>query len=506
MPGTVRRATEATLRISSAELASRLGDWNQARTVLYRALAGAVERLIREGQLAPGTRLPAGRSLAIQLNLSRGTVMAAYDLLREGDLVATLHGSGTVVRRDASPVSGPREAHLTMALPQESLLNGVGATAAGHIDLRSASWVGADAVGSIAAERLQRRLVEAALEGRYDRLGSLELRTAVAAHLSHAGLPTGPEELLITTGAQQGISLTVQLYVGPGDAVVVEDPTYPGAVEAMVAQQARIARVAIGPAGPELPLLCRSVERVRPRLVYLVPSVHNPTGVVMPALVRQRLVELIAGWDAVVVDDTTLAETQIDGVVPAPLAAYADERAAARIITVGSLSKSLWDGLRVGWVRATPTAIDRLARLKSVADLGTPRVTQVLAEEVLRTPDALFEERRRALRHRRDLLSALLARHLPEWSWSEPAGGLCLWVDTGRPDAAAFCALAGAYGVDVIPSTVSSATTRFPSHLRIPYAHPPEVLEEAVRRLSAAWSGHRRTAVLGQVEEGRAAV
>lgn len=478
------------MRISAAELSVRLGDWSAVETALYKALAGSVEALIREGRIPPDTQLPAERALAVEVNVSRGTVMAAYELLRESGSVTTLHGSGTVVRSEASPVSGPRESHLTTALPQDTLLDA--GAAAGHLDLRWASWRTTDQLMSALPDDLDiRSLLQVAAPTGDERLGSIRLREQVAAHLTTRGLPTTPAEVLITTGAQQAISLVVQLYVAHGERAVVEDPTYPGAVEVLVAQQARISRVPVWGAGTELTALRRTVEAERPRLLYLIPSVHNPTGAVMPAAARLRLAELLDGWTCVVIDDMTLAETQVTGPMPPPLASYVQD--ATRVVTVGSLSKVMWDGLRVGWVRASSTTIDRLARVKSIADLGTPRISQALAEELMTDAEKLFEERRTALRSHRDLLAGLLRRHVPDWRWDEPAGGLCLWVDTGRTDVAAFARTAGEFGVAIVPASVSSASDRFPRHLRLPYGLPPATLEEGVRRLATAWARHIST-------------
>lgn len=476
-----------TLRISAAELAARLGDWSGSGTALYKALAEALASLVRQGRIPPDTQLPAERILAVEINVSRGTVMAAYELLRESGFVSTLHGSGSVVRSEASPVSGPREAHLATALPQHTLLDAGGA--AGQLDLRSASWNDTEQLAAALPATLDARfLLEAAAPTGDARLGSPGLRQHVAAHLTRRGLATNPDQVLITTGAQQAISLVVQLYVAHGERAVVEDPTYPGAVEALVAQQARISRVPVWRGGTDLAALRQVVEGERPRLVYLIPSVHNPTGAVMPAAARLRLGELLDDWPCVVIDDMTLAETQFQGSIPPPLAAYASDP--TRVVTVGSLSKAMWDGLRVGWVRATTTTIDRLARLKGIADLGTPRVSQVLAEHLMGDADRLFAERRAALSGRCDFLEDLLRRHLPDWSWDAPAGGLCLWVDTGRGDVAAFCGTARELGVAIIPSSVSSASDRFPTHLRVPYGLPPPMLEQAILRLAAAWSRH----------------
>ena len=494
MTSTSRFAVRA-VKLTAPELAARLGGWTRPELDLYHALAQALEGLISRGNLPPGARLPAERTLAKQLNVSRGTVMSAFELLRQRRVVQTVHGSGTVVRPEASPVSGPREAHLTMALPTISLLDR-GLPDAGQIDLRAAAWSGTEAIEEVAELRLHACLAATAYAG-HDLLGLPELRLILAEQLTREGLPTDPDEILITTGAQQAISLITDLYVGAGDDVVVEEPTYPGAIEVLLAQQANVRRVPVGPAGVSLPALSRVVQTANPRLVYLVPSVHNPTGVVMPAAARRRLGELLSSWNVLVVDDMTLAHTQIDGRLLPPLASFADPLAAEHVLTVGSLSKSVWDGLRVGWIRASRARIARLARLKSLADLGTPMFTQAIAAQLLRSDTELFARRRTQLCNRREALERLLHEQLPTWHWHTPAGGLCLWIDTGLDDTSELCGVARRHGVEILPAYTTSATDRFPGHLRLPYGHPVAVLEEGISRLAAAWRelvAPRRTA------------
>lgn len=466
--------------------ARQLDDWGRDAPVRYHALAGAIERLIREGELAPHARLPAERRLAGELVLSRGTVTAAFELLRQRGLIETRRGSGSFVLRAGSPVSGPREAHLTSGLPRESLLWPRQEKHPEMIDLRAAHWVGAPEVEGV-LDNAMRQLRRVLQGGGYDVLGERRLREAVAARFDDLGVPTSPDEILITSGAQQAISLIVQLLVGAGDTVVVEDPTFPGAVEAVVAQQANPLPVPTGEVGIELPRLSAAVAQARPRLMYLMSSVHNPTGVVMPPGARQRLAELLTGWDLTVLDDTALLETQRRGRIVAPLVGHVDPPATDRVLTVGSLSKSIWGGLRIGWIRASRPMVGRLARLKGVADLGTSPIPQLVAAELLAGDTRLIDRRRQDQAARQDALETELARQLPGWAFTPPAGGLCLWVDLGIEDAAAFLPFASEAGVALAPSRAFSWTGRHPGHVRLPFSEHPEVLAQAVTRLHRAW-------------------
>lgn len=472
------------------DLAARLGRWQDRGGPLYVALADTLAALVRSGELPPDTRLPSERRLADTLRVSRGTVMAAYDHLRDQALVATRRGSGTTVLRAGSPVSGPREAHVAATLTHRSIFRGFLGLDEDQIDMCGAYWTGGDDLPNAPFERALRRLPAERTSHGYSPFGLEVLREAIAGRLTAAGLPTTGDQLLITTGAQQAIALITQLAVAPGDTVVTEATTYPGALEALMAQQARVVPVGVSGAGVDLTELQRAVATHAPRLVYLIPSVHNPTGVTMPGPARARLAELAADWDTLLVDDRTLADTQWDGAPPLPIAAHVDDDTAARVLTVGSTSKTLWGGLRIGWIRAGGPILQRLARLKSIVDLGTPVASQLVATEFLAHQDDLLAARRQGLHDRYLALTGALADRV-DWAWQPPVGGLCLWVDLGGASADDFCRVAADHGVSLVPGSVASATGHAPSRLRLPFGQPPEVLTEAARRLGAAWEDYR---------------
>lgn len=478
--------------IEAVEVRDRLGSWERGDDALYEALSRRIAGLIREGVLPADARLPAERRLADVLNISRGTVMAAYEQLRERGLVQTRHGSGTVVRSDASPVTGPREAHVNNALPHNSIYTGMLRLDESAIDLRGAYWVGTDDLPDDAFDAVGRDLAAHRDGHGYMPLGLPALRELIAQQLTTEGVPTRPQEVLVTTGAQQAISMIAELLVGQGDAVAVEEPTFPGALESFLARQATIRWAPTSAAGVDLNALDRTVRDAHARLVYLIPSIHNPTGVSMPGPARQRLVELAAGWDAVIVDDRTLSSTAFEpGAEGPPLAALAEGPVADRILTVGSLSKSLWGGLRIGWIRGAEPLLARIARIKTLSDLGTPLASQVIAVRLLEDATDVVQARRGAIRQRHDLLVDLLGQHLPDWRWIEPAGGLCLWIDLQGSSSVEFTTIANRHAVGLVPGTVASAARAYADHLRLPYGHPPAIIEEAVHRLADAWDEYR---------------
>ncbi|MGO4757733.1 PLP-dependent aminotransferase family protein, partial [Streptomyces sp. 2MCAF27] len=219
----------------------------------------------------------------------------------------------------------------------------------------------------------------------YHPSGHPHLRRAVADHYTRRGVPTDPEQVLVTNGGQQALSLLARAFVEPGGTVLVEAPTYPGALEAFHERAAALRTLPTGLDGFEAAV--RTPSR-RPELAYLVATHHNPTGSVLPPLARRRLAVAAATADVPLIDDEVLAHLGFPGRrTPPPLAAYSDT-----VITMGSLSKSVWGGLRVGWIRATSPVIDRLARLRAVHDLGGNFPAQLAAAELLPRLETLCQD------------------------------------------------------------------------------------------------------------------
>lgn len=474
-----------------SSLRDLLGEWEVDDRPLYESLARRLGQLVDDASLPAGVRLPAERQLATVLNVSRGTVVRAYEWLRERDMVHTRHGSGTVVGSEGTPLPSPREARVAASLPTDTIYAGMHPDAE-VISLRGAYWVGAEGLPREPMEQAVRD-VEVLMAGHgYSPSGLPELRMAIARHLSERGIETTPDQVLPTTGAMQAISLVTQLRVGAGDLVVTEALSYPGALDTFRMADANVVGVPIGRDGVDVGELVSLVRRRRPRLLYLVPSHHNPTGTVLPRAARKLLLEGLHGTDTMVIDDIVMEETWLDEPPPPPLAHDAPADVRAQILTVGSLSKMIWGGLRTGYVRGPATTIARLARIKAVTDLGSSVVSQALALRLLHHLDQILPGRRAELRLRHGALEEALAQHLPDWHWTPPAGGLALWVDLGWGSSVEFGPFAARHGVGIAPGTVfSTSGGGGRHHLRVPYSQRPELLVEAVRRLALAWAEYR---------------
>lgn len=321
----------------------------------------------------------------------------------------------------------------------------------------------------------------------YTALGLPALRRAIANYYNEAGLPTTENQILVTTGAQQAISLVAACYLQRGDNVILENPTYFGAIDALRAAGARLLGLRVKQHGIRPELLRAQVEASLPRLIYLQPTFQNPTGTVLPIFQRREIVRLAAEFNLPIVEDNTLADLALTQNTPAPLATYAQ---AANIITIGSMSKLFWAGLRVGWIRAPQSVIGRLGRVKVVNDLGSSIINQAIAAHLIPETNQIKTLRRTELGVKLELLEGLLASCLPDWKWVRPPGGIFLWVKLPLGEASAFAQVALRYGVVIVPGTTMSLDDSHSDYLRLPFSLEAATLTEGIKRLAAAWEAY----------------
>ena len=458
--------------INGPHLARLLGAWRSSDTA-YSALAGAIRLLVLDGRLPLRTRLPGERELAIALGVSRTTATAAYDALRDQGFLVSRRGSGSWTGLPADRLSAP-----TRLEPRgsETLIDlSFAAPAAPAGALHHAL--------SAATVQLPRHLPASG----YDVLGLEVLRAAIAAHLTRRGVATAPEQVLVTAGAQHALMLLLHLLAGPGDRVLVEHPTYPNALEAIRAVGARPVPVALSADGWDLEMHAATLRQAAPRMSYVIPDNQNPTGLTLPDSDRAALVEQARSTRSLLVVDETMAEIRLDDDAPgnAPMAGY--DPAGDTVVAIGSMSKAFWAGLRIGWIRASPTLVRQLALVRATIDLCSPVVEQLMAAELLADPDAVLLPQRDALRARRDALAAALGAALPGWNFRLPAGGLSLWAELDAPASSTLAAVAERHGVRLAAGPRFGVDGAFERFLRLPYTLPEQQLSDAVERLAVAW-------------------
>jgi len=473
-------------RLTAAALLRLVGgDLQGGRGPAFRSLASAIARAVERGELRGATLLPSERSLAAELGMSRGTVVAAFDVLREDGVVLRRRGSGTWVR--SSPANDglvDTYEHQAAARARRLTARVIDVPEGDIIDLGLSVLDGPWELDGIDLDVALSELVAAGGRHGYLPNGTEELRDAIARRYSRQGMATSAAQISITHGAQHALSLAARLLVHPGDTVAIESPTFPGAIDAFSRAGARFTTVPSDSGGAVVAELDAALRSGRNRLAYVVPSCHSVTGAVMPEHRRREIAAAVDDGVSWLIEDETLAPLRFAGTAPPPIAAFGRSD---RHLVIGSLSKEVWAGLRIGWVRADPAVVARLARWRAATDLGASIQSQVVALRCLEGLEERTDRLRSELAARAEGLRALLARELPSWSVQPPDGGLSLWCTLPAPLADALAVVAPAHGVSILPGSATSADDVFGDRVRLSFAQRPEVLAEAVRRLASAW-------------------
>ena len=493
----------AAAAISPEALADLLGRWPTSDGALYRLLAARIGRLADTGELPAGVRLPPERALAASLSVSRNTVALAYQVLRDEGMAASRQGSGTrLVPHRTTPAAVHRAngffTGLLSAPPAFDL-------SVAAVDCAPQVAAALQDPGTVLdhSERVQLTRGTGYLP-----YGLPELRAAIASMLTTIhGVPTTPDQVLVTTGGQQALDLLLRCEVAPGHPVVTDNPTYPGFIDALYRSGARPVGVQVG----DMARLADAVTVHQPALVYLTPTHQNPTGLVLPAAERHEIVALARRHPGVTfIDDMTLAELPLGsgtstglstglstgtsatsemngfntGPPPPPLAALAPRL--PNVVTVGSFSKTYWGGLRTGWVRAPEGIIARLAAAKAASDLGSPPYEQAILAALVRSAhEEIIAHRADWARQRYAAVAAALTTFLPAWSWVPPAGGLTIWARRpGDADSGGFAQAALRRGIAVVPGRLLSVSAERSPWLRLAFTLSPDDLTTAVKSLA----------------------
>jgi DNA-binding transcriptional MocR family regulator len=463
-------------RISPASIVRLLGAWRGERVgPAYGQLADRLRLLILDGRLALDVVLPGERELACALEVSRTTVTAALARMRDDGFLERRQGAGARTRLPAGP--GERGGGL-IAGPQ----------AEGVLDLASAAPPASEAVHGAYAAALSALPAHLPQTG-YGVLGLPGLREAVAERYTRRGLPTAPEQIMITNGAQHALALMLRLLAGPGDRVVIDHPTYPHAIDAVQRASCRAVPVGLPGDGWEVEGVAAAMSQSGPRLAYFIADFHNPTGRWMSPETRGAIAAAARRTRTTLVFDETLVDLWLD----APITPYAFDDPGDGVVRLGSTGKSYWGGLRLGWIRADAQTIQALGPRRASIDLGTPLLEQLAAVHLLTGDEAPLAARREMLRARRDHLLARMADQLADWRVSSPPGGLSLWAELPAPVSSALTATSERFGLRLAAGPRFGVDGAFERFLRIPFTLSPEDLSEAVARLAVAYERLRPT-------------
>jgi len=470
----------------------------------YRQLADAFAGAISRGELAAGARLPAERELSTRLGVSRTTTVNAYRELAARGLVRGQVGRGTFVCANPEEGEAPFAWRGKLARAAERALDPAMAALLRDAAPDTISFApGLTALDCFPAE-LFRELTDAILRRRGTTalgLGPTEgqplLRQVLAAR--HG---VRPSRVLVLAGSQQGLDLIARCLLDPGDVVVVDRPGYLGAIHTFRAAGARLVGWDTARADPEE--LEDLLLRHRPKLLYTNPTFQNPTGNVLPLAARRALLDLAARYRLPVVEDEPYRELFFEA-PPPPALRELDEQGV--VIGLGTFSKSLAPGLRLGWLVAPEAIVDQLAILKARADVFSPGLTQLAAAELLagRHFDGHLRRLRAELARRHGAMLAAIARHLPAGAViPRPVqGGLYLWCRLGRGlDGRALLPRAQAAGVGFVEGEQFYADGAGRREIRLCFGGvPPARIGEGIRRLGGVIADEYSAAAL--VQPGR---
>lgn len=461
-------------------------DRTSARS-LYQQIAAEVQQRIRSGALPAGARLPTVRDLANQLGVTRLTVHSAYGELQAGGWVEATVGRGTFVT--AQRESQPSAANLGREFSPHGLISDMQRMAQ-LPGMRSLAM--ADAAAEFHPRREFGRAIESALAhdstaalGYTAAQGEPLLRTVLAELVHQRGIQCGPDDVVVTSGVTQGLALVARALAAPGDTVIVEQPTYVGAINVLGHQNLRLIGVPVDQDGIIVTELEALIIAHRPRFIYTMPAFHNPSGVCLSSERRAALLELCTRYQLPIVEDDIYAAIALDHVAPPALKAT---DTTDLVIYLSSFSKALLPGARVGYVVAGPAIIERLVAFKQADDLCSPTLMQRAV--------ALFIENgqyaahlRRVLPHyreRRDALLAAMSQYFPaSMQWSHPAGGFSIWATLPPGSSPTDLYLAAIEcGVAFAPGDFFFVGTPPAPMIRLAYsAQPPAVLRDVVRTL-----------------------
>lgn len=402
---------------------------------VYQQIAAYYRAEIEAGRLGVGERLPTIRELARSAGVNRDTVALAYDDLARAGLIESTVGRGTFVRRPESVATAPSFDPVLSPLV-ERLLDGE------RSRVRYAAPAGTVPLHSLVpdpslypVDEFRRALNRVLADEGGDLLrygvpqGDLALRAALATRLRDHGMAIEAERIVLTQGASEGIALAMRLFAVPGDSVAVEEPTYHNVLGALAALGLRAAPVPMRDGAPDLVALERTLERPDVKLFYTMPTFHNPLGTSTDLAHRRALLAVAAKAGKPIVEDAYEMDLRYAGKPVPPLAAL-DAR--GLVVQLFSFSKSLFPGVRVGSIAASGRAFDALIPLKHATDLGGSPVLQAALARFVASGayDRHLTKVRRALRARRDAMLETLASEMPDGvTWTEPEGGLQLWVE-----------------------------------------------------------------------------
>jgi DNA-binding transcriptional MocR family regulator len=445
----------------------------------YQRYAEELTALIRSGEMAPGTRLPSVREASRSRRISPATVFEAFYLLQARGLIESRPRSGFFVRSapQAAPVRATSTAPRSRAVAVSDLVFEVlEATRRPGVAPLGSAFPGVDL---FPLKQLARALNTGMRQLEPARIvedlppGNERLRRQIALRYALSGTRVAPDEIVITNGAMEALTLSLQAVTQPGDAVVVESPCFYAALQALERLRLKVVEIPCDPRhGLDLAALRMALHRQDVKACWLMPSFQNPTGASMPEARRRELLALLESHEVPLVEDDVYAELYYGAHPPSPAKAF-DSR--GLVMHCSSFSKCLAPGYRVGWVAAGRYA-QAITRAKVMTTLSTAVPSQQALAEYLAHGgyERHLRKLRRTLARQHEIAARMAARYFPAGTQlSSPEGGYFLWVQFPQGvDTLQMHREALERGINIAPGQIFSATRAFGNCLRLNFGHP----------------------------------
>lgn len=406
---------------------------------ISRQIAQQIADRIESGLIDKGSRLPSVRSLSSLLNVSPVTVLKAYSILDSLNITCTRHGKGTFVNRTNSDSISYCDDHAIYDW-QQQIPDYISRAQFWNCNT---SW-GPDSMLHLSNAHLHHSFLPLANISEkliysilgdpttlYDYgpiQGDVELRDTIASYLMNKNINVTAENILITNGSQQGIDLIANTFIGSGDLVVMESPTYTAAIDSFRKRGATIITVPMDSNGMRTNQLLKLCDSNAPKLIYTMPTYQNPTGVTLSCARRNELLDIAKAYNSIIVEDDLWSELSYEDAPPYAIKSQDDD---GHVIYLKGFSKFLFSGCRIGVIAASGSILNRLIACKAASDLGSPLLTQRFLLPFVKH-DFIYSYLTKlngSLTARRNLALELLKEYMPaNVKWSTPKGGSNLWI------------------------------------------------------------------------------
>ncbi|MHB8076366.1 MocR-like pyridoxine biosynthesis transcription factor PdxR [Desulfosporosinus fructosivorans] len=486
------------------------------KTPLYLQIRNQIRQLILANELSPGFRLPPERKFAITLGVNRTTIVNAYHELEADGLIQSHVGKGTIVSSPLSStdpffdhLSGIEDNYGLLPTPvqpmswqnfysrqSERMYNPVLAsilTEIGEEDQISFA-LGSPAGEYFPLEEFSQIGQQVISSGNWQAfeygptMGHYPLREYIATWLAQRGIHTQAERVMILSGSQQGLDLLTKVFLEPGDYIVMEEPSFLGAIGVFKAAGARILTVPMDQEGLRTDLLEQILARHRPKFIYTLPTFQNPSGHKMSLSRRQELLKLAYQYHIPIVEDDPYSELYYEGKLSPSLKSLDEHE---HVIYLGTFSKILFPGLRLGWCVAPPSVLEHLTLAKQHVDLHTSTTTQWMMTEFCQQGllDQHLIKVRNHYRIQRDTMVSALTKLAPSGlTWSVPEGGYYLWCELPPGmKAATLLTKAAEKKITFVPGNAFFINPGGTDRIRLCFSrHPEATILEGIRRLCEA--------------------